>query len=85
MTPEWREAQLELVGKRFDYLEKALAGNPYLMGEFSIADVYLYTVLHWTNFHQIDVSKWPGIKAYMARIAERPAVRKAMKAEGLGK
>lgn len=85
MTPEWREAQLELVGKRFDYLEKALAGNPYLMGEFSIADVYLYTVLNWTNFHQIDISKWPGIKAYMARIAERPAVRKAMKAEGLGK
>ena len=85
MTPEWREAQLELVGKRFDYLEKALAGNPYLMGEFSIADVYLYTVLNWTHFHQIDVSKWPGIKAYLARIAERPAVRKAMKAEGLGK
>jgi len=85
MTPEWREAQLETVGRRFDYLEKALASNPCLMGEFSIADAYLFTVLNWTNFHKIDVSSWPDIKAYMARIAERPAVKKAMKAEGLGK
>ena len=85
MTPEWREAQLALVGRRFDYLESALARNEYLMGEFSIADAYLFTVLNWTNLHNIDVSKWPNIKAYMARIAARPSVKKAMKAEGLGK
>ena len=85
MTPEWREAQLEYLGRRFDYLEKALGSQQYLMGEFSIADAYLFTVLNWTNFHQIDVSRWPNIKAYMARIAARPSVKKAMKAEGLGK
>lgn len=85
MTPEWREAKLERLGKRLDYLDKALAANEHLMGEFSIADAYLYTVLNWTNIHKIDLSGWPNIQAYVRRVAERPSVRKAMKAEGLGK
>ncbi len=85
MTPEWREAQLETVGRRFDYLEQALGAGQYLMSEFSIADAYLFTVLNWTSFHKIDVSKWPNIRAFMARVADRPAVKKAMKAEGLTK
>lgn len=85
MTPEWREARLERLGKRFDYLEKMLGANQYLMGEFSIADAYLFTVLNWTGHLQVDLSKWPNIQAFMARIAERPTVKKAMKAEGLGK
>lgn len=85
MTPEWREAKLERLGKRFDYLEKTLGSQQYLMGEFSIADAYLFTMLNWTNLHKIDMSNWPNLKAFMARIAERPAVKKAMKAEGLTK
>ena len=85
ITPEWRDAKLERLGKRFDFLEKAIGSQQYLMGEFSVADAYLFTVLNWTNFHKIDVSNWPNIKAFMARIAERPAVKKAMRAEGLTK
>lgn len=85
LTPEWREAKLERLAKRFDYLDRALGANPHLMGEFSIADAYLFTVLNWTGRLQVDLSKWPNIQAFKARIAERPAVKKAMKAEGLGK
>jgi glutathione S-transferase len=85
MTPEWREARLERLGKRLDYLNKALGANEHLMGEFSVADAYLYTVLRWTGLHKIDLSPWPNIQAYMDRLGARPAVKKAMKAEGLGK
>jgi glutathione S-transferase len=83
MTPEWREAQLALVGRRFSYLEKALGSNAHLMGEFNVADAYLYTVLNWTNVHKIDASAWPNVQSYMRRIAERPTVKRAMKVEGL--
>jgi glutathione S-transferase len=55
------------------------------MGEFSIADPYLFTVLNWTNRHNIDLSGWPNIRSFMQRIAERNTVKKAMKAEGLTK
>jgi glutathione S-transferase len=85
MTPEWREARLERLGKRLDYLNKALGASEYLMGEFSVADAYLYTVLRWTSIHKIDLAPWPNIQAYMERVSARPAVKKAMKAEGLGK
>lgn len=85
MTPEWREARLERLGKRFAYLDKTLGGSEHLMGEFSIADAYLFTVLNWTSLHQIDMAPWPQLQAFMRRVGERPSVRKAMKAEGLGK
>ncbi|HUF81820.1 MAG TPA: glutathione transferase GstA [Burkholderiales bacterium] len=85
MTPEWREARLERLNKRFDFLEKALGGNEYLMGEFTIADAYLFNVLNWTHIHKIDMSGWPNIQSFMRRVAERTTVKKAMKAEGLGK
>lgn len=84
ITPEWRENQIGLFGRRADHLVRALGNKPYLMGEkFSVADAYLYTVLSWTGFLKVDMSKWPTLKDYMARINARPAVKEAMRAEGL--
>jgi glutathione S-transferase len=72
-----------LATKQFPYLDKALAGRNYLLGDFTVADGYLFTVLNWTNLHKIDLSAFPNITAFMKRVAERPAVQDAMKAEGL--
>ncbi len=84
MTPEWKQAQLALVGRRLDYLAAALDAKQYLMGyKFSVADAYLFTVLNWTHLHKIDLGKWPKIKDYMARVAARPKVQETMRAEGL--
>lgn len=83
MTPEWREAKLERLGQRFDYLERTLGSNEYLTGDFSIADAYLFTILNWTRLHKIDTSKWPAIEAYLKRMGDRNTVKKAMRAEGL--
>ena len=74
----------EHVGKRFDWLDKQLAGKQYATGDkFTVADAYLFTVLRWTAFVNIDLGKWPNIKAYVDRVAARPKVQEAMKAEGL--
>ena len=84
ITPEWRQNQLNALSRRFDYLSERLAGNQYLFGgKFTIADAYLFTVLNWTGFLDIDLGKWPKLKDYMARIAARPAVKEAMMEEGL--
>jgi glutathione S-transferase len=84
MTPEMKEVQIGTIERRFNALEKMLDGKPYIMGDrFSAADAYLFTVLNWTKVHKIDVSKWPNIKAFMNRVAERPKVQETMKAEGL--
>jgi glutathione S-transferase len=84
MPDDYKDAVKKgLAGKQFAYLEKKLAGRDYLMGDFTIADGYLFTVLNWTNFHKIDLSAFPNIVAFMKRVAARPAVQAAMSAEGL--
>jgi glutathione S-transferase len=80
----WKTVVLEKLGGRYDYLAKHLEKNQYVMGNaFSVADAYLFTVLNWANFVGIDLGKWPALKAYQARVAARPAVQAALKAEGL--
>jgi glutathione S-transferase len=72
--------------QRLEWLDKALAGKDFLMGkQFSVADAYAFTVLNWTKPNNIDLGKWPNLKAYHERVAKRPAVQAAMKAEGLVK
>jgi len=84
-TPEaTREAQLETLRRRFGFVNEALAGKSYLAGEqFTVADAYLYTVLRWTVRLQIDLSAWPQLTAFMARVSARPAVQATLQAEGL--
>ena len=49
-TPEdYKTISKENLGKRFDWLDKQLAGKQYLMGDkFTVADAYLFTVLRWS-------------------------------------
>jgi len=80
----WKTVVLDRLAGRYDYLAKHLAANKYVLGDrFSVADAYLFTVINWANFTGIDLGKWPALKEYHARIAARPAVQAALKAEGL--
>jgi glutathione S-transferase len=73
-----------LLTKRFAYVALMLEGRDYLVGErFTVADGYLFTVANWAAVVQFDMSAWPVLQAYQARIAARPAVQQAMRAEGL--
>ena len=70
--------------KRLAYVETQLANNPYLMGDhFTVADAYMFVVVNWSNHVGFDLGPFPKIQEYLARIAVRPAVQAAMKAEGL--
>jgi glutathione S-transferase len=84
-TPEeYKKTAREGLAGRFDWLNPQLEGKDYLTGKsFTVADAYLFTVLTWTKPLQIDLSKWPNIAAFVARVAARPKVKEAMKAEGL--
>ena len=84
-TPDaFKALSRENLAKRFDYLNGVLAGRQYLAGDkFTVADAYLFTVLRWSPRVEIDIAKWPNLKAYVDRVAARPKVQEAMKAEGL--
>ena len=84
-TPDaYKPVAKENLANRFAYLHRHLAGRKYLMGEqFTVADAYLFTILNWTKVQSIDLGQWPNPKAYVERVAARPKVQDAMKAEGL--
>jgi glutathione S-transferase len=62
-----------------------LAGRPegdYLFGsEFSVADAYLYVMLRWAQMKQLDLPQ--PLPAFFDRTEARPAVRLALRQEGL--
>jgi len=74
------------LNKRLPHVETQLAKTRYLMGDhFTVADAYLFVVAGWSKHAGIDLGPFPKIQEYLARIAARPAVQAAMKAEGLVK
>jgi glutathione S-transferase len=83
-TPEEHAAKLEYLGKRYGLVDKQLQGRDYLFGrDFTVADAYLFTVTNWAPHVKMDLSPFPNLQAFQARVAARPAVQAAMKAEGL--
>ncbi|WP_257455962.1 glutathione transferase GstA [Archangium lipolyticum] len=72
------------LAKRFDYLRATLEKGPFLMGEqFTVADAYLFTVANWAGFVKLDLAPFPWVQAHQGRVAARPNVQAALKAEGL--
>ena len=83
-TEEVKANARNLISKRLGYVETQMANKPYLMGDkFSVADAYLFTIVRWSNFAGLDLSPFPRLNEYMARVAARSKVQAAMQAEGL--
>ena len=70
--------------ERFEWVDGQLSGRQYLMGDdFTVADAYLFVVTNWTVPTKIDISAFGNLGAHRERVAKRPAVQQALKAEGL--
>lgn len=81
---EVRDTTIQALNRRFELLADTLAGQPFLTGEdFTIADAYLFVLLNWTKVHNVDISRWPSLGEFQARVGERPAVQDTLRKEGL--
>jgi GST-like protein len=49
-------------------------------GEYTIADMICYPWASGYKLRKIDIDEFPNLKRWMERMAERPAVKKAMEA-----
>jgi glutathione S-transferase len=66
--------------RAFAMIESRLADVPYLVGdEFTAADIImLFPLSTMREFSPRDMTPYPNIRAYLQRIAARPAYRRAM-------
>lgn len=70
--------------KKFGWVSDQLRGKQYLSGDnFTAADAYLFTVAGWSKYVGLDLSDYEYLQTFLKRVAQRPAVSEAMKAEGL--
>lgn len=84
-TPDaYKPVVREYLANRLGYVDKQLEGRPYLTGDkFTVADAYMFVVLNWSKRLDVDLSPWPNLTAFVERVAARPKVQEALRAEGL--
>jgi glutathione S-transferase len=67
----------------FALIEHKLLKGPWVMGnDYTICDPYLFTIASWIEADGVDTSKLPRVMEHRARMLARPAVQKAVAAEG---
>jgi glutathione S-transferase len=80
-----RQAARDKLATRFVELDALLSKQDYLVGDFSVADAYAFTIVNWANFLAIPLTPYPNLEAYLERVSHRPHVQDALRAEGLVK
>lgn len=85
LSADERAAVVAEITRRMTQLEAMLPeSGPFLLGEFTQADAYAFTVVNWSrNIDSIDLANFPRIAALMGAVGARPATQAALKAEGL--
>lgn len=80
-----KSAMKEKLHQRYQLIETLLSDNrTWLDGEtYTTPDAYLFTVTRWAKPTNVELSAFPHVLAHSKRVAERPAVQAALKAEGL--
>jgi len=69
---------------RFRYVDEQLAGRDHLMGDFTVADAYLFVVARWAPAVGIDLAGYANLARFVQHMSARPAVRQALEAERRG-
>src|SRR5690606_6405157 len=83
LSDEEKGAVIAEINRRVGQFEAMLPDdNPYLLGEFSQADAYAFTVINWGR-EFLDFEAFPRVGALMEAVGARPATLAALKAEGL--
>ncbi len=75
--PYAMERYLNEVSRLYAVMDKQLADNPYLAGDFSIADMASYP---WTAIwerQQQKIEEFPNVKRWLDTMRERPGVKAA--------
>ena len=76
---DMRQKVPETVGSCFDLIENTMINSPWILGEqYSICDIYLYTIARWLEKDQVDINRFPKVTKHFNKISNRPAVKRTL-------
>lgn len=64
-------------------IDKQLTGHDWLLGERSIVDAYLFVVLRWAKYVQLDLEGLNNLENFFKRMSADAGVQKALKEESI--
>ncbi len=83
-TDEMKQLVIKDLGTKLDYVDKKLGNGPFMFGdELTLPDPYLFVITGWAEKMLGGLDRWPNLKAFRARMMERPAVQQVLHLEGL--
>jgi glutathione S-transferase len=81
--PAVKQTGRDVVVDGLKFVSHTLGAQAYLLGDYSIADATLFFLEHWAA-DRVKIPLPDNIAAHYARMRKRPAVQRALAAEGLG-
>jgi glutathione S-transferase len=70
------------MGECFELIEQDMLAGPWVMGDdFTICDMYLFTIAQWLESDGVDVSRFPKVADHRRRTSERAVVQRVMATE----
>jgi glutathione S-transferase len=77
-----KAAARERIGKTVAVVAEHLRGRDYLVGtHFTVVDGYLTWALLLLRYAGVDITSWPVLVGYLARMQQRPQVKAAIEIE----
>lgn len=75
---------IPIIKKKFAYVNSQLELNKYLCGEeFTLPDAYLFVMVTWTRFFNIDLKEFPQLSQYFSELQSRKSIQKSLSEEGI--
>jgi glutathione S-transferase len=72
----------QTMGECFDLIEREMLQGPWVMGaEYSVADMYLFTLAGWLEFDGVDITCFPKVADHRRRMSENALVARVLAAE----
>jgi len=70
------------ISDAFPLIEDGMLEGPWVMGErYTICDPYIFTLAQWLEGDGVDLTRLPRVLDHRARMAELPAVQRAIATE----
>jgi len=77
---EMKRKMPETMTACFDLIEQEMLAGPWVTGSaYTICDPYLFTLASWLESDGVDITRFPKVLDHRQRMAERPAVNRAMR------
>lgn len=60
------------------YVEEFLLQGPYVLGEYSLADMHLFAIANWFEVDGVDIAQYPKLHVWHETMNGREAVKRAI-------